>query len=133
MYMYMCTMYSTMYLYISISTGHNLDGRYIIVPTNSTYTTVPPKHLQIFHSRNLNTLGTGYCVARSWGHRLQHRIAHRLRAASTGTPEAPNQLQESLAYRSSACHGQMPQDRLGIAWFRKGPAGGLAEYVGELS
>ena len=39
---------------------------YIIVPTNSTYKTVPPERLQIFHSRNLNMLGTGYCVDRSW-------------------------------------------------------------------
>ena len=59
--------------------------------------------------------------------------SHRLVQPPPAPPEAPNQLQEPLAYPSSACHGQMPQDRLGIAWFRKGPAGGLAEYVGELS
>ena len=40
---------------------------FISVPILYTYITVPPKHLQIFHSRNLNTLGTGYCVGRSWG------------------------------------------------------------------
>ena len=69
----------------------------------------------------------------AWGGRLGHHVRHRIAdtvAAPTGTP---NQLQAPLACPSSSCHGQMPQDQPGIAWFRKGPAGGLAEYVGELS
>ena len=78
-------------------------------------------------------LGTRYCVAQVMGTSPPGLASQTLVQPPPAAPEDTNQLQASLEYPGNSCHGQMPQDQPWIAWFRKGPAGGLAEYVGELS
>ena len=77
--------------------------------------------------------GTRYCVAQVMGTSPPGLASQTLVQPPPAPPDTANQLQALLAYPSSSCHGQMPQNQAGIARFRKGPAGGLAEYVGELS